>query len=444
MAAQGQGATVAIIGAGPAGLFAARELANSGIKVVLFNRNIKPGGLAEYGIYPDKYRIKDGLREQFKKILTCDNVTYFGNVSIGEKHALKLDDLRKMGFAAILVACGAQGTKWLGLQGEDLGGVYHAKTLVYYYNHLPPFATLPIKFGRKVIVVGAGNVMTDIVRFLVGKLEVEEITTIARRGPAEVKFDRKELEYVASYLDVEDFDREMARVSPAMKAIGQDPEEAITEIRETLAGVEKRAPKPVWRMHFLYSPQKMTGRDGKNVDTLVMEENILETRDGDVKAKGTGKLTEREADMIIFAIGDKVDDELGLPMQGSEFVKSDSPRFPINGISYELMDVNDPARLEDIFVGGWSRNASTGMVGIARRDGANAAKAIMAYLEKKSAAGFVDVNGVEDELRKHGYRYVKVDSLEKLEQREKELAEVKGLPEFKFDLDDEMLALMGL
>lgn len=444
MAAQGQGATVAIIGAGPAGLFAAREMANSGIKVALFNRNIKPGGLAEYGIYPEKYRIKDGLREQFKKILACENVAYFGNVSIGEKHPLKLDDLRAMGFAAILVSCGAQGTKWLGLPGEELGGIYHAKTLVYYYNHLPPFATLPIKFGRKVIVVGAGNVMTDIVRFLAGKHEVEEITTIARRGPAEVKFDKKELEYAAGYLDVEDFDREMARVSPAMKAVGQDPEAAIAEIRQTLAGVEKREPKPVWRMHFLYSPKQMTGRDGKNVDTLVVEENILELRDGDIKAKGTGKLIESEADMIVFAIGDKVDDELGLPMQGSEFVKSNSPRFPVDGISYELMDEKNPARLEGIFVGGWSRNASTGMVGIARRDGTNAAKAIMAYLEQKNPSGLVDMNSIENELKKRGYRYVKLDALDKLEQKEKELAGAKGLPEFKFDSDDEMLALMGL
>ena len=444
MAAQGQGATVAIIGAGPAGLFAARELTNSGIKVALFNRNIKPGGLAEYGIYPEKYRIKDGLREQFKKILSCDNIAYFGNVSIGENYPLKLDDLRAMGFAAILVTCGAQGTKWLGLPGEELGGVYHAKTLVYYYNHLPPFATLPIKFGRKVIVVGVGNVMTDIVRFLVSKPEVEEITTIARRGPAEVKFDKKELEYVAGYLDAEDFDREIARVTPAMKAVGQDPETATIEIRETLAGVEKHEPKPVWRMHFLYSPQKMSSRDGKSVDTLTIEENILEARNGDFKAKGTGKYAERDADMIVFAIGDKVDDELGLPIQGSEFVKSPSPRFPIDGNSYELMDEKDPARLDDIFVGGWSRNASTGMVGIARRDGANAAKAIMAYLEQKNAAGFVDLNSLEDELKKRGYRYVKADSLEKLEQEEKELAETKDLPEFKFDTDDEMLSLMGL
>ena len=44
---------VAVVGAGPAGMFAAREMARSGARVVVFNRDIKPGGLAEYGIYPD-------------------------------------------------------------------------------------------------------------------------------------------------------------------------------------------------------------------------------------------------------------------------------------------------------------------------------------------------------------------------------------------------------
>lgn len=49
---------VAVIGAGPAGLFASRELARNGAVVSLFNRDIKPGGLAEYGIYPDKFAMK--------------------------------------------------------------------------------------------------------------------------------------------------------------------------------------------------------------------------------------------------------------------------------------------------------------------------------------------------------------------------------------------------
>ncbi|NIR63491.1 MAG: NAD(P)-binding protein, partial [candidate division Zixibacteria bacterium] len=49
---------VAVIGAGPAGLYASKQLASNGAKVVLFNRDVKPGGLAEYGIFHNKYRMK--------------------------------------------------------------------------------------------------------------------------------------------------------------------------------------------------------------------------------------------------------------------------------------------------------------------------------------------------------------------------------------------------
>ncbi|MCX8024122.1 MAG: NAD(P)-binding protein, partial [Thermanaerothrix sp.] len=105
---------VAIAGAGPAGLYAAQHLAENGVQVVLFNRDIRPGGLAEYGIYPDKLRLKNGLRAQFQQILSLSEVHYYGNVRIGRDGDFTLDDLRHLGFQAILVAVGAQGTKWLG------------------------------------------------------------------------------------------------------------------------------------------------------------------------------------------------------------------------------------------------------------------------------------------------------------------------------------------
>jgi ferredoxin--NADP+ reductase len=157
---------VAVIGAGPAGLFGARELANKGARVLLLNRDIKPGGLAEYGIYPNKYTMKGGLRKQFRQVLDTPNLDYYGNITVGAKGDLSLDDLRALGVQAILVTVGAQGTKWLGLPGEDLIGVYHAKDVVYYYNHLPPFSQRTFHFGNCCAVIGAGNVMLDITHYL--------------------------------------------------------------------------------------------------------------------------------------------------------------------------------------------------------------------------------------------------------------------------------------
>src|SRR5271169_1530248 len=106
---------VAVIGAGPAGLYAAQELARRNVHVVIFNRDVKPGGLAEYGIYPDKFKMKDGLRSQFGQILSMDQIDYYGNIVIREDGDFRLNELRALGFQAILVTAGAQGTKWLGL-----------------------------------------------------------------------------------------------------------------------------------------------------------------------------------------------------------------------------------------------------------------------------------------------------------------------------------------
>src|SRR3989304_7718585 len=95
--------SVAVVGAGPAGLFAARELATLGARVTIFNRDIKPGGLAEYEIYPNKHTMKEGLRKQFRQVMDNPQVDYFGNVAIGANGDLTLDDLRELGFDAILV-----------------------------------------------------------------------------------------------------------------------------------------------------------------------------------------------------------------------------------------------------------------------------------------------------------------------------------------------------
>src|SRR5437764_8824451 len=98
--------TVFVVGAGPAGLFAAQKIAQAGHQVVVLNRDIKPGGLAEYGIYPTKDKMKIGLRKQFAKVLAQPNLEYLGHVSVGEQGALTIAELQQLGPAAIVFAVG--------------------------------------------------------------------------------------------------------------------------------------------------------------------------------------------------------------------------------------------------------------------------------------------------------------------------------------------------
>ncbi len=435
---------VAVIGAGPAGLNAAKKLAQAGAQVVVFNRDIKPGGLAEYGIYHTKYKMKQGLRKQFLRILRDERIHYYGNVRVGVDGDFTLDEVRAMGFQAVLVAAGAQGTKWLGLPGEDLKGVYHAKDLVYHYNKLPPFSQQKYEIGQRVALIGVGNVMVDIAHWVIRELHVAEVIAVARRGPKEVKFTRKEMESVAANLDLEALDAEIARVAPRMQAVGQDPEEAKAFILSALPKAKERVSASRFRFAFLSSPRRMLGDAEGRVCGLEVEDTELVPRNGDTKAKGLGTTRVLDVDTVVFCIGDKVEDGFGLPVQWSAFVKNPEPRFPIDGVSYEAYDPEAGKPIEGVFVAGWSREASHGLVGYARKDGEQGAAAVLQYLRTlPELSDPVDVvSRAEEAVRRLSHPVVDKAQVVKLAEIEQAEAVRRGVEDFKFDSNAEMLAAL--
>jgi len=426
---------VAVIGAGPAGLFGARELANNGVRVALFNRDIKAGGLAEYGIYLEKHSMKEGLRKQFRQALDLASIDYYGNVSIGAGGNFTLDEIRALGFDAILVSAGAQGTKSLGLPGETLEGVYHAKDLVYHYNKLPPFSQRKFRFGERAAIIGAGNVMVDIARYLINHQNVEEVTAVVRRGPAEVNFTKDEMKHLITYLDLDEFENEMQRVLPALEAIKQDPEIGRHKVLDALPKADPKTANAKFHFDFLASPTAMIGENGL-LTKLEVEDNILTERDGKTSAKGTGNKRTLDVDTVIFAIGDQVDANFGLPTEWGEFTKNKEPKFPVEGVSYE-------STIEGIFVGGWSRKASEGLVGYARRDGTNAAKAVVEYLKSRTPSN-VSVEAVTEKVKSLPKPVILKDDIKRLEVAEAEEAKKRGLEWFKYSSNEEMLQAMGL
>ncbi|HSV86019.1 MAG TPA: FAD-dependent oxidoreductase [Levilinea sp.] len=431
--------SVAIIGAGPAGLFAARELAENGVRVVLFNRDIKPGGLAEYGIYPDKHRMKEGLRKQFRAILAHPNITYYGNVFIGKDGDLSIDQLRALGFNAILVTAGAQGTKWLGLPGEDLNGVYHAKDLVYHYNLLPSFSQKVFHFGRRAAIIGAGNVMTDIARYLITRAQVDEIVVVARRGPGEVKFAKNELQEIVANLDLEAFEAEVRRNRFLMLSLKQNPLAPVEFVRSALPMAVPTSYPTRLAIRFLLSPVRILGGDQGNVTGLEVEHNTLIEVNGRLHARGLGTYEVLDVDTIIFAIGDRVDEQLGLPLNRHEFAINPNPRFPMDNGSYEVYDPQSATVIPDIFVAGWSRQASTGLVGVARRDGILGAQSVSKYLETQSQPAGDAQFLVAHYLNQLDKIVIEKADLLRLEAIEKQRAAQMNLEEFKFASNEDML-----
>lgn len=439
------GYVVAVVGAGPAGIYAARQLAAAGATVALINRDIKPGGLAEYGIYYDKYKMKDGLRKQFRQILATPAIDYFGNVSVGEAGEMSLDDLRAMGFQAIMVTVGAQGTKWLGLPGEDLKGVYHAKDLVYHYNKLPPFSTNNYAVQGRVALVGVGNVMMDIAHWVIRDLKVDEAIAVARRGPAEVKFTKKEMEAVGANLDLPALDAEIERCAARMQAVGQDIQSAKDYILSGLGKALAAISQTRFRFDFLASPTQILGDEQGNVCGLEVEDTQLVLKDGDTKARGLGTRRILDVDTVVFCIGDRVDEQFGLPVQWNEFVKNPEPTYPVGGLSYEAFDPQAGKALEGIFVAGWSREASSGLVGIARKDGENGAEAMMQYLHTQAPlndTGLV-IAKLEAALQSSGKQIVRKDDISRLDTFEQAEATRLCVEECKLKTNEEMLAAMG-
>jgi ferredoxin--NADP+ reductase len=439
---------VCVIGAGPAGLFAAGKLAEAGKKVVILNRDIKYGGLAEYGIYVTKHKMKEGLRKQFRKILSHPNVLYYGNVMISNNSELHLDDLKKIGFDAVVVSAGAQGTKKVGIPGEDAKGIYHAKDLVYHYNHLPPFSEMEFPVGDKVAIIGVGNVMVDIAHWLTHIKEAKEVLAIARRGPNERAYNDKEMKAIAYNMDKEAVREELERIRPVLESIGQDVENTYEELTKDCDEkyYEKISPTKFY-FKFLYSPKRVITNENNEVAGLEVEQNNLVVENGKVLCKGLGKTEVISLTNVVFAIGDTVDGSLGLAVnKWGEFIKNEKPYDDDpEAHQYEVFDPEKNEVVKGYFVVGWSRKASDGLVGIAKRDGETGIKYVLKYLGNISAPETsVDdrLNVMNNLFAEKKLNPIDKHDIEMLEMVEKDEAQKRALEFYKFNYNADMLRVI--
>ena len=434
--------TVFIVGAGPAGLYAANKIATAGHRVVIFNRDIKPGGLAEYGIYPMKDKMKGGLRKQFAKIMSLPNVNYFGHVPVGQNRPIHIEDLQEFNPSALVFAVGAQGTKKLGLPGEEARGVYSAKDFVYHYNLLPPFATQDFSTGKRIAVVGMGNVMVDIARWLLDDdpdRKTEEVIVVARRGPFEAKFDEKEFAHIDMHLDRQDFQDELARVKERVAAVGQDISKVPETTFPTLAKPAQPLVKPRLLFRFLSSPKAIKMDANGHICGLTITENLLVAKNGGTAAKATDKTFDLDVDTMIFAIGDIVDSTVGLPTGPDGYATNPDPSDPKRA-AYEVFDLKTGKVVPGTYVVGWARKASEGLVGVARFDAEQGATHVLKYLEGAEERAGATPEEVQRWLANKGQFAVPKEDLPYLQRAEERMAQERGVSYFKFGDDVAMLA----
>jgi len=444
-----QGKHVIIVaGAGPAGMAAANMLAKAGHDVIILNRDIKFGGLAEYGIFPAKLKLRGGLKKQYWEMLEQPNVYYFGNVSIGKGKDLTVDDVRALGASAVVFAIGAQGTKAIGVEGDSAQGVFHAKDVVYHFNRLPGFGDRPFDVGKHVAVIGAGDVMVDIAHWLIRYKKVERVTAIVRRGPLERKYNPKEIRSVCANMDVDGITKEVARIKDRLTAVGQNADEVLKDLTDEFTKCEPAVSSTKMGFQFLASPKRILVDGNNRVRGLEMEDNKLEPKGTDTAAVGLKQYYEFPCDAVVFAVGDKVDETVGLPYKNGLFVTN--PNKTNNDPDDALFQAYDEATgkpVAGVFLTGWARKASEGLVGVAKRDGEWCAEVVTRYLEGQTANPSVSIQSVNGKLtgllKDRKSRPVNLAGLKTLDAAEKSHSGATDcIGEFKYATNQEMLTLI--
>ncbi len=277
--------TIAVIGAGPAGLYLADEMVQQterDVRVDIYDRLPTPFGLLRYGVAPDHLKMK-ALAVPLQRTLDDERVRFIGNVEVGRD--VSIAELREH-YSAVVYTYGAAGDRKLGVAGEDLGGSVSAAEFVRWYSGHPdaaPGAGHTLSGTTSVVVIGAGNVALDVTRMLVKSAtelsatdlpdavldaleesSVSDVHLLVRRGPAQVKFTSKELRELGELEGVD------MVVDPA--ALDLSPEDAaVVESNRALARTvdilrdwSGRSATDAGRrvhVHFWSSPQGMTGAD---------------------------------------------------------------------------------------------------------------------------------------------------------------------------------------
>lgn len=441
---------VAVVGAGPAGIYASDILARSGLDVSidLIERLPAPFGLVRYGVAPDHPRIKQ-IIVALHKVLERGDIRLLADVDYGTD--LTLDDLRQH-YDAVIFATGAVRDAALRVPGVDLVGSYGAADFVSWYDGHPDVPrTWPLD-AREVAVIGAGNVALDVARILAKHPEdllptevppnvyegllaspVTDVHVFARRGPAQVKFSPLELRELGHVPDVdvivypEDFDFDEGSMA-AIHSSNQTKQVVKTLTDWTLKEPEDLTASRRIHLHFLQRPVEVLG-EGGHVVGLRTERTAL---NGDGNVTGTGRTTDWPVQAVYRAVG-----YFGSPL----------PELPFDEVGGVIPnregrvvdDGGDP--LAGLYTTGWIKRGPVGLIGHTKSD----ATETIAHLREDAEAGLLppaterDPQAVTKLLDERGVDAIEWSGWQLLDAYERALGEVQGRERVKVVQREEMV-----
>ncbi|HZP91322.1 MAG TPA: FAD-dependent oxidoreductase [Burkholderiales bacterium] len=440
---------MAVVGAGPAGLYAVQSLLASapGIGVDVFDRLPTPYGLVRYGVAPDNQKIKSVTRVLRAAFDHGNQVRFLGNVRFGTD--IKRADLLEH-YDAVVYATGAQGERRLGIPGEDLPGSCGAKDFVDWYSGHPDAADRDFLLNAtQVAVVGAGNVALDVARMLVRspgeiastdvpdrvldafrKSRVSDVHLIARRGPVQAKFTPEELRAMNDLADAE------VVVRPEDLVLTKEDEIRIASNRNLRTNVsmlrewaERQLRGKARRIHirFLQSPVRILGED--TVEGVLLERNAL-LADG--RVRGTGSFETLALGMIFRSVGYQA-----LPLPDVPFDEAGSI-IPHS----EGRVLNENGRLtEGEYVTGWAKRGPCGVIGTNKSDSAETVCNLLADLAGRDSYNDTEPGRVLALLDNRGVDYTNWVNWLRLDDHEIQLGRRQGRPRVKIPVLRAMLDL---
>jgi ferredoxin--NADP+ reductase len=420
--------TVAIVGAGPAGYFAAQALQNMQSDELMFSIDIierlpTPWGLVRSGVAPDHPKIKT-VAKVFEKVATAGNVRLFANVELGSD--ISLQDL-KDAYDAVVIATGSSIGKKLGIPGEDLPGSMSAATFVPWYNAHPDFKDESIDLSTSTaIVIGAGNVAMDVARMLAlepteldptdtadhaidvfKESAVRTVIISARRGAEHAAFTSPELRELPK-LEHTNVIIEKSDIDAALIRAGENIEKDVKSNLEAMALIADQIPaghERTMKFQFLATPKEIRGTN--KVEEVVFTKT------------GTDEEFSIKCGLVITAIGYEAS--------------------PLEGINFEQGKVkNTDGRVgENLYVVGWAKRGPSGVIGTNKSDSSDVMKLLVEDLkDPKLHSDIADVLG--------GARVINQSHWESINAAEVAAGELKGKPRHKAVAWDDLLHLGGL
>ncbi|MGH7325944.1 MAG: FAD-dependent oxidoreductase [Candidatus Rokuibacteriota bacterium] len=378
---------VAIVGAGPAGYYAADHLLRQDgvvVEVDMFDRLPTPFGLVRLGVAPDHQKIK-AVTAVFDKVASHPRFRFYGNVEVGRD--VSVEDLRRH-YHQIVFSTGAQTDRRMEIPGEDLRGSHPATEFVAWYNGHPDYRDCQFDLSQeRAAIVGVGNVAVDVARILcrsVAELattdiadhalealrqsRVKEVYLLGRRGPAQAAFTNPEVKELGELpaADVIALPQEVELDRLSREAIERSQDRATRKKVEILQEFARRPPHGRPRrliLRFLVSPVEVLGDDsGRVVGLRLVKNQLYATETGTLQARPTNEFEVLPVGLVFRSVGYR-----GVPLAGVPFHERWGVILNEQG---RVLDPDTKQPRVGEYAAGWIKRGPTGVIGTNKPDAA--------------------------------------------------------------------------